>query len=1712
MKILAATYATLSSLLWASVSLANASEFATTVEKRFTETGDFAQGSASGLKPAEATPGQLELQPGASQPPYLWMGNPSTGYVIKADTRTGKPVAWYHSVLLKNWDQSAPAVSPLGSACNYPSVAAVNAAGDAFVVNRGNCPGTYASITKYAGALAACVDRNGNGVIDTSFDENGDGAISLGNAREFPGQGDECILWTKNYAEVDDPGRSLVVDAEQNVWAAGYSSSKLYKLSGQTGAVLQVIDLKAETGVAAQIQGLALGPGGVLYASDASAQRRVRKIQPSPADGVHVVDSVLTPVPTSGISVDANGGVWAGAESDSASGPLRVNFTAHTAEPVGSGCTGRSRGTAVDAQGRVWVACWSNRRLTGIGPHGEALGVWTLSERPEGVAVDSSGKIWVNAGAGSSVWRVDPAVAQTVQSFPMGSTPLAVGDATGAQHHQFVLSEGTWSVIHDSGRASMPWGRVSWNTEAQGAEPPGSRITVRIRAANTREALPTQAFTAVPNNQPFAGIGGRFIEVRVSLRAANFSGTPVLSDLTLDSFNNPPVAQCQDQNVCAGPACVAEAQVDNGSYDPDGESLSYSYSPAGPYAIGQRSVTLTVADPSEAASCSASVRVRDCDPPTIACAAPSVFECTGNESAQVSPPQAQAADLCSAVSVSGPGAAAYPLGSTPLTYQAQDSAGNTASCSTTVEVRDTLAPSISCPAPVAAECVAGGATTEGVGPASAQDQCSAVTVVSPAPARVPVGSQVALTFSARDSSGNQASCSTPFQVQDTKAPSLSLKGAALQRLECGASFGDAGATASDVCAGDLSAQVAASGTVNPAQPGSYSVLYRVTDPAGNAAPEVSRTVVVEDTVAPALALSGPAQQSLECGEAHVDPGATASDACAGELTEAVVRTGSLDPMQPGSYVLKYTVADPSQNAAAPVSRTVSVADTQAPVLLLTGSDRVSLECGAAYMDPGAQANDLCAGDLTSAIQVLGSIDAFTLGAQTLTYRVTDPSGHEAPPVNRVVTVADTQAPVVALHGAAHASLECGQSFGDPGASAHDACSGDLSGQISKTGQVNTGAPGDYALQYSAVDAAGNRAVAARTVTVTDSSPPVIQLVGPASLTQECATPFTDPSATAFDACLGDVTPRITVSGAVNTAQPGAYVLTYRAADTVGNAAVPVQRTVQVKDSEKPSLVLKGANPVALECNRDTYAEAGATAVDRCAGDLSASVTIQGNDINPSIPKDSVVTYRAVDGAGNAVTAVRNVRVQDTLAPSISLNGASAPVLECKASTFTDEGATAQDLCSGNLSGAITVTGSVNTAQPGTYPVTYRVQDGQGLRAEKTRNVRVADTRRPAITLLGGSSAVVECTRGTFADPGATATDLCAGDLTSQIVVTGASKITGPGTYSITYNVKDPSGNAAPAVTRTVKVQDTMPPSLAINGPAKMTLECKQDLYTELGATAQDACDGALAFATYGNVNTQSVAVYSIQYQTHDSGHRYVSATRTVEVVDRLPPTLTLNGPASLHHECASGSYVDPGATASDVCYGDLSSSVVVEHNVNAWVPAAYTVTLNVQDGTGLKAPTLTRTVTVADTQAPVLEYRQVVLSPANHGLHTLSLDNCATANDRCDGWADINSGTIVSIYSDEPEEAPGDSDGATLQDIVISGKNTFSVRAENQSGGNGRVYGVNFTLKDRTGNVREGLCRIQVPAESGTAVDNGPGSGYTVKATASASLASRVTR
>lgn len=108
---------------------------------------------------------------------------------------------------------------------------------------------------------------------------------------------------------------------------------------------------------------------------------------------------------------------------------------------------------------------------------------------------------------------------------------------------------------------------------------------------------------------------------------------------------------------------------------------------------------------------------------------------------------------------------------------------------------------------------------------------------------------------------------------------------------------------------------------------------------------------------------------------------------------------------------------------------------------------------------------------------------------------------------------------------------------------------------------------------------------------------------------------------------------------------------------------------------------------------------------------------------------------------------------------------------------------------------------------GTYVITYNVSDSSGNAAvEVTSTVNVtADVTPPVITLVGTDP--VDIPQGsTYNDAGATALDNFDGDLAGSIVTVNPVDVNVVGTYTVTYNVSDSSGNADIEVTRTVNVQ------------------------------------------------------------------------------------------------------------------------------------------------------------------------------------------------------------------------------------------------------------------------------------------------------------------
>ena len=158
--------------------------------------------------------------------------------------------------------------------------------------------------------------------------------------------------------------------------------------------------------------------------------------------------------------------------------------------------------------------------------------------------------------------------------------------------------------------------------------------------------------------------------------------------------------------------------------------------------------------------------------------------------------------------------------------------------------------------------------------------------------------------------------------------------------------------------------------------------------------------------------------------------------------------------------------------------------------------------------------------------------------------------------------------------------------------------------------------------------------------------PFITLIGDASVTIECGDSYEDAGATAWDVDEGDLTGDIVTENPVDTGMPGTYEVRYNVSNSLDVAAKEAIRTVEVVDTIAPVISLLGDAVVTIDCGT-AYADAGATAYDVCAGDISAAITVNDSGLNINVPGEYIITYNVADNSPNAALEVtRTVTVSD----------------------------------------------------------------------------------------------------------------------------------------------------------------------------------------------------------------------------------------------------------------------------------------------------------------------------------------------------------------------------------------------------------------------------------------------------------------------------------
>ena len=172
-----------------------------------------------------------------------------------------------------------------------------------------------------------------------------------------------------------------------------------------------------------------------------------------------------------------------------------------------------------------------------------------------------------------------------------------------------------------------------------------------------------------------------------------------------------------------------------------------------------------------------------------------------------------------------------------------------------------------------------------------------------------------------------------------------------------------------------------------------------------------------------------------------------------------------------------------------------------------------------------------------------------------------------------------------------------------------------------------------------------------------------------------------------------------------------------ATDEAGNVTT---QTVTITNIDKvaPVFTLNGNTIIQVEVD-GYYNDEGAILNDN----YDESRTVMGSgSINYNMLGDYILTYTAADEAGNeAIPTVRTIRVVDTTAPVISLNGLSSISVKL-GSVYMDQGAAAYDNYDEVVTSRIVTDNQVNTAKIGTYSVIYNVSDANGNAAVQVRRI------------------------------------------------------------------------------------------------------------------------------------------------------------------------------------------------------------------------------------------------------------------------------------------------------------------------------------------------------------------------------------------------------
>lgn len=434
---------------------------------------------------------------------FIWIANSPQNTVSKVDCKTITEVGRY-------------------SVCSDPSRTSVDLEGNVWVACRGD-----GKVAKIIADKTKCIDKNGNGIIETSTNNS-------------PINNDECIKFVVQ-PNKGTYARGAAVDKDNNVWIGYWNTKSLVRLNANSGAIMTDINLGCEP------YGLVIDQKGIIWGQGAGCGSL---LMIDPLTGIvnksNTVPQLKYPSGAYGLNVDKYGRIWvASGNSASVYDPKTLQWKVINMQ------WGGGRGIATSNDGYIYVAVDSSGGAVKINGNVDppiVEGFIKGAGQPVGAALDYDGFVWVVNQGGSSATKLDPKTMSAVGTVPVGSSPYTYSDMTGYTLNYFTAPKGQYSAIFFGGISSNPitinsTKQVWQNITAEADLPEGTALRFRLRAGNTKAELENAKWSdsidfppeVFPYDLTKANIIGNLLQIEIQFTTKDKKLAPTLKSLTAKS-------------------------------------------------------------------------------------------------------------------------------------------------------------------------------------------------------------------------------------------------------------------------------------------------------------------------------------------------------------------------------------------------------------------------------------------------------------------------------------------------------------------------------------------------------------------------------------------------------------------------------------------------------------------------------------------------------------------------------------------------------------------------------------------------------------------------------------------------------------------------------------------------------------------------------------------------------------------------------------------------------------------------------------------------------------------------------------------------------------------------------------------------------------------------------------------------------------------------